>query len=500
MAPDVERSRGLPPALVDQAATQVSRVALAAAVAMPVLQLGRAAVQPAMVETAFNPINRLVLLAAVLVSLGIVAARTFRLAPPSMVLRLGAVLQVAVALALSMVETATGNASGPAAGVSAVGPWLVIYSGLVPGRPERRLAGALAAASAWPLAYALNAARGIAPAAPALYLLWPLINYAMAGVTWFLPGPRDAAAADPEDQDDVGGYHLESRIGEGGMGEVWKASHKLLARAAAVKIIRPEVVSEEGRAADTAAARFRREANAIARLQSPHTVYLYDFGVAKDGRFYYVMELLDGISLQALVHESGPLPAARVVAVLLQMCESLHEAHERGLVHRDLKPSNIMLCRVAFRDDFVKVLDFGLAKTVSGDSATTQLTIAGTTTGTPAYMAPEIALAEESIDRRADIYALGCIAYYLLTGTTVFVEENPTRMALLHVQRAPDSPSTRTRMPIPAALEQLVLECLAKSPTDRPPSMAAIAERLAASGVEAWTAADARDWWQANRA
>ena len=183
------------------------------------------------------------------------------------------------------------------------------------------------------------------------------------------------------------------------MGEVWKASHKLLARAAAVKIIRPDVVDQENRAADTAAARFKREANVIAKLQSPHTVYLYDFGVANDGRFYYVMELLDGISLQALVGDSGPLAPGRAVHVLSQMCESLHEAHERGLVHRDLKPSNVMVCRVALTFDFVKVLDFGLAKTI-GDAGLTQLTMAGTTTGTPGYMAPEIALVR-GLDRSA---------------------------------------------------------------------------------------------------
>ena len=279
------------------------------------------------------------------------------------------------------------------------------------------------------------------------------------------------------------------------MGEVWKASHKLLARAAAVKIIRPDVVDQENRAADTAAARFRREANVIAKLQSPHTVYLYDFGVADDGRFYYVMELLDGISLQALVGDSGPLAPGRAVHVLSQMCESLHEAHERGLVHRDLKPSNVMVCRVALKFDFVKVLDFGLAKTI-GDAGLTQLTMAGTTTGTPGYMAPEIALSEDSIDRRADIYALGCVAYFLLTATTVFEEENPTRMALLHVQQAPDPPSTRISTAIPPELERLVMQCLSKRPADRPPTMAAVAERLANCGAEPWTSADARDWWE----
>jgi serine/threonine-protein kinase len=282
---------------------------------------------------------------------------------------------------------------------------------------------------------------------------------------------------------ELGSYRLEHRLGEGGMGEVWKASHEMLARRAAIKLVRPNA-SAFTKHPTIWVERFRREANVIASLQSPHTIYLYDFGVSRDGRFYYVMELLEGISLQALVTDFGPLPPGRAVHVLSEMCESLHEAHERGLVHRDLKPSNIMLCEVALTYDFVKVLDFGLAKTL-GDSGN---------------MAPEIALAEESIDRRADIYAVGCVAYFLLTGTTVFEEENPTRMALKHVQDVPDAPSLRSGAAIPAALESLVMQCLEKQPADRPASMAEVAERLAQSGVEPWTTADAAAWWQAHQA
>ena len=492
MAPDAEPTRGLPPAVVERAATRVARVALVMAIALPAVQLARAAAQPALAGATFNPVNRLVLLAAVLASTAIFAARQFRLVSPSMVLRVGMAWQVVIAFALAMIET-TGPAAAPPSGISAVGPWIVIFSALVPNRPARALYVALAAATAWPVAYMVNAARGLAPD---VFVLWPALNYGLAALAYWIGhtgGGAEVATGDGDD--DVGGYRLESRIGEGGMGEVWKASHKLLARAAAVKIIRPEVVGQESREADTAAARFRREANVIAKLQSPHTVYLYDFGLSKDGRFYYVMELLDGVSLQSLVNESGPLTAARAVWLLSQMCESLHEAHERGLVHRDLKPSNVMVCQVALGFDFVKVLDFGLVKAV-GDTGATQLTVAGTTTGTPGYMAPEIALAEGAIDRRADVYALGCVAYFLLTGTTVFEEENPTRVALLHVQKVPDPPSTRTSLAIPPELERLVMQCLAKRPADRPPTMAAVTEQLAKCGVEPWTPADARRWWK----
>jgi serine/threonine-protein kinase len=278
------------------------------------------------------------------------------------------------------------------------------------------------------------------------------------------------------------------------MGEVWKATHRLLAREAAVKLIRPEVLATEGREADLAAARFRREARSIARLQSPHTVYLYDFGVSPDGRFYYVMELLEGLSLQTVVGNFGPMPPARAISILGQACLSLEEAHLRGLVHRDLKPSNVMLCEVAFIHDFVKVLDFGLAKN-TGDPSATQLTMAGAATGTPGYLAPEAALGDGTVDHRADIYGLGCIAYFLLTGTPVFDEPDPVRAALMHVNQAPEPPSNRLGQPIPADLEQIVLDCLAKRPENRPQTMADLAERLSRCEVDPWTAVDARAWW-----
>ena len=369
----------------------------------------------------------------------------------------------------------------------------------VPARAGWTLRAGLVAAAAWPLAYAANAARGVAPALGVELVLWACLNAALAVATFAAVRNRSAVGSNAgASSDDVGGYHLMSRIGEGGMGEVWKATHKLLAREAAVKLIRPEVLAREGREADLAAARFRREARSIAGLQSPHTVYLYDFGVSPDGRFYYVMELLNGMALQTMVREFGPVPPGRAVSILMQMSRSLDEAHARGLVHRDLKPSNVMLCEVALIHDFVKVLDFGLAKTT--DPSATQLTLAGAATGTPGYIAPETALGDGGVDHRADIYGLGCIAYFLLTGTPVFDEPDPLRAALMHVNQAPEPPSSRLGAPIPVALERLVLDCLAKRPVDRPPTMAAVAERLSLCQVEPWTAADARVWWESRRA
>jgi serine/threonine-protein kinase len=209
------------------------------------------------------------------------------------------------------------------------------------------------------------------------------------------------------------------------------------------------------------------------------------------------MELLDGVSLQTLVQEFGPLPDSRAVAILSQVCESLHEAHERGLVHRDLKPSNVMLCQVALARDFVKVLDFGLAKNVV-DAGASNLTMVGMATGTPGYIAPENATGDGGLDRRADVYALGCVAYFLLTGTQVFNEANPGRLALMHVRQAPELPSTRANRAVTPALEALVMQCLAKSPKQRPPTMAAVADRLAQCGAAPWTSDQTNEWWDAH--
>lgn len=253
---------------------------------------------------------------------------------------------------------------------------------------------------------------------------------------------------------------------------------------------------QRGRESDITRKRFAREAQAIACLQSPHTVYLHDFGVAEDGSFYYVMELLDGISLQTLVDTFGPLPASRVIHILRQVCDSLEEAHRQELIHRDIKPSNIFACQVGIEYDFVKVLDFGLVKNISRRE-TLHLTEPGLTAGTPAYMAPEVALGEPSIDGRVDIYALGCVAYFLLTGFTVFDEKTATAAALAHVNKTPLAPSKRSEMPIPPQLDRLILRCLAKNPEQRPRSAMEL-RRLLKAITEApkWTQEDAENWWQ----
>ncbi len=224
-------------------------------------------------------------------------------------------------------------------------------------------------------------------------------------------------------------------------------------------------------------------------------MYLYDFGTTQDGRLYYVMELLDGISLQTLVTEFGPQPAPRVVAILRQICRSLAEAHQEQIVHRDLKPSNVMICQVAQTRDFVKVLDFGLAKPL-GAGAASNLTVEGVTLGTPEYMAPEVGRGSRSVDARADLYALGCVAYFLLTGTLVFDDPNPVSIALKHMRNPPIPPSRRTDRFIPADLERVVLACLEKDAGARPQSARALERLLTACEVTAWTDEDADAWWQ----
>jgi eukaryotic-like serine/threonine-protein kinase len=299
---------------------------------------------------------------------------------------------------------------------------------------------------------------------------------------------------------DIGSYELMERIGEGGMGEVWRAKHRLLARPAAIKLIRRDVLGSSQRSREAIVRRFEREARDTATLGSTHTIDVYDFGVTEEGDFYYVMELLNGISLERAVQIFGPIEPARTVYLLRQVCHSLGEAHARGLVHRDIKPANIFMCRLGPDDDFIKVLDFGLVKHVEVTPPGTMLTMEGTTAGTPAYMAPEIALGHADVDGRADIYSLACVAYFMLTGQPVFSADTAVATALAHVKDEPIPPSVRSELAIPPALDAVILECLAKDPAQRPQSAAVLGERLAATVAKnAWTADAAHAWWELHR-
>jgi serine/threonine-protein kinase len=293
----------------------------------------------------------------------------------------------------------------------------------------------------------------------------------------------------------LGSYVLEEQIGSGGMGEVWRASHNMLVRPAAIKLIRPEMLKQAmGTAEASVVDRFQLEAQATANLRSPHTVELYDFGVAEDGTFHYVMELLEGLDLERLVKRFGPLQPGRVAFLLEQACDSLADAHANGLIHRDIKPANIYACRVGIRTDFVKVLDFGLVKWTDTGDESLALTTEQAVLGTPAFMAPEL-VAGEPADHRMDLYSLGCVGYWLLTGQLVFQAEGSLAMAVAHVNKAPVPPSERSELGIPEELEGIIMDCLAKDPSDRPQTAAELAARLASCDSGDWTNEAAREWW-----
>jgi serine/threonine-protein kinase len=379
-------------------------------------------------------------------------------------------------------------------------PAIVILFPLIMPAPPRLMLPATLAAGSMPLlalvalqslaqvpvdgAYLFNTAMGSAIA----------IGFAWMGSRIVYGLGREVAAAR-----ELGSYQLEEKLGEGGMGEVWRARHRMLARGAAIKLIRP-AAGVDGLPAVSADAvrRFEREAQAIAGLRSPHTVELFDFGVAQDGAFYYVMELLDGLDADRPVRRYGPVPPERAIYLLRQICHSLSEAESRRLVHRDIKPANVFLCHYGEEYDFVKVLDFGIV-TAPGGSVEPAITRDAHVQGTPAFIAPEQALGEP-LDGRADIYATGCVAYWLLTGEFVFTSDTTMGLLLQHARSQPAPPSTRTTLPIPPALEELVLCCLAKEPEHRPQSARELSRRL--GGIEEarpWTPERAESWWLEHR-
>ncbi|HKO47499.1 MAG TPA: serine/threonine protein kinase [Polyangiaceae bacterium] len=366
---------------------------------------------------------------------------------------------------------------------------------------------------------------------------------------------REAAVARAEAREavaraqELGSYRLVEMLGKGGMGEVWRAEHRLLVRQAAIKLI--SMSDDAGLDTSEIQERFRREAQSLATLRSRNTIELFDYGVTAEGTCFYVMELLDGMDLETLVDKYGPQPASRVIDFLLQACNSLAEAHDAGLVHRDIKPANLYVCRVADEVDVVKVLDFGLvraavsqaslrppaspgapaaseelepshhaesgvhpgARRSSDDeqaasasvSATgageERLTQVGQAMGTPAYMAPEQALGYE-LDGRADLYALGCIGFFLLSGRLVFERSGSLPMMMAHITDAP--PDFKDHIPnyLPAELAAVLLHCLAKKPNARPHDARALAAALKAIHIppaQEWSEARAQAWWAARK-
>ena len=291
---------------------------------------------------------------------------------------------------------------------------------------------------------------------------------------------------------ELGQYTLESKLGEGGMGVVYRARHRMLRRPTAVKLLPPD------KAGEVAVSRFEQEVRQTSRLTHPNTVAIFDYGRTMDGVFYYAMEYLDGISLQRLVDMTGPLPPARVIAVLVQIVESLAEAHGMGLVHRDIKPDNIMLCERGGIPDVVKVLDFGLVKDVQAPTDA-NLSHADTVKGTPLYMAPETLKSPEAVDARTDLYALGVVGYFLLSGGPPF-EGSVVEILGHHLHTVP-TPLSERGVNVEPALEAVIRRCLEKDPDDRHPDARRLRDALlGCPDAGGWSRADAEVWWSDRRA
>jgi tRNA A-37 threonylcarbamoyl transferase component Bud32 len=286
-----------------------------------------------------------------------------------------------------------------------------------------------------------------------------------------------------------GQYQIGEKLGSGGMGEVYLAEHQLLKRPCALKLIRPESGTDP-----IALARFEREVQAAARLSHPNTIEIFDYGHTDDGTFYYVMEYLKGVSLQDLVKRFGPLPFGRVIYLFRQVCAGLAEAHTLGLVHRDLKPANVFIAVRGGESDVAKVLDFGLVK-LTADNESVELTSDQRVSGTPLYMSPEQAVGDRALDARADIYALGCMLYFVLTSQPPFQGSTALEVMMAHARDTVVPPS-KLRPGLPAELDQIVLTCLAKKPDERYPDVKALGKALAACPSAAdWDAEKAQEWW-----
>jgi serine/threonine-protein kinase len=431
---------------------------------------------------------------AILLSLLMVAAVRRKWASSAGLMRLGEAYLVLLAYIISYTDHSDyfWKDGGGLHGLPSSAAIILTFPVLVPSTPLRAGLIGLVMAATGPLAlWTLCATVGYEqPSASAVFETFPWLAALTAAV---LAGIVHDLGRRLKRAQNLGAYTLEEKLGAGGMGDVYRARHTLLMREAAIKLIRtarsPDPTTRE---------RFKREARATASLKSPHTVELYDFGVSQDGSFYYVMELLDGFDLERLVDKYGPQEPARVLEWMKQVCHSLREAHALGLVHRDIKPANLIVCRYGLDYDFIKLLDFGLVSWHAPlEVSDSRLTGAEEIRGTPAFMAPELVLQNGPIDGRADLYALGCVAFWLLTGRNVFEGKSAIEVIVSHVHERAPSPSLLSLSPVPDALEQIVLACLEKSPDARPESASALLERLEACSIEpAWTAQRAEAWWQ----
>ena len=377
--------------------------------------------------------------------------------------------------------------------------FIVFFPLIVPSKPRLTVAAAMLSAMTRPLAAMLVYHKQGIPLPEGWLLsttIAPIITVGMA-----LIGARVVygLGVSVVKAKRMGSYHLEDLLGKGGMGEVWRARHELLARPAAVKLINPGLAGADSVLAARALGRFEREAQATALLQSPHTVKLFDFGRADDGTFYYVMELLQGVDLNELVKRFGPVVPERALYFALGACHSLAEAHAVNLAHRDIKPANLMACKSGLDHDVIKVLDFGLVAPTQRKETDQRLTVAGGSVGTPAFISPEAARGDP-IDHRADIYAIGCLLFWLLAGRLVFEEETAMALAVAHASKPPPPLADLCEEELPDGLVEIVEACLAKEPDERPQNAAELADSLRALHIEQpWSPKRALRWWERHR-
>jgi eukaryotic-like serine/threonine-protein kinase len=381
-------------------------------------------------------------------------------------------------------------AVGAYAGLLACANTVLARAITVPSTPRRTLLGSLAAMA--PLIPATFAASRGSGAVTMNVATWCVVSIAVATVgSRVIFGLRTEAARVRR----LGQYTLENRIGAGGMGVVYRARHAMLRRPTAIKLLRPD------RAGDASLVRFEREVQLTAELSHPNTVAIYDYGRTPEGIFYYAMEYLDGINLEDLVRQHGAQPAGRVLAILDQVCGALAEAHGRGLVHRDIKPANIILSERGGEPDVAKVVDFGLVQPLGVEDSRSTLSATNVLTGTPLYMSPEAMMTPAASDPRSDLYALGAVAYYLLSGCPVFEGTTVVDIIAQHLQAEPVPPSVRLGRPLPSDLEAVVARCLRKVPSERPESARALRDALGRCGmVQPWTSDEAATWWRRFRA
>jgi eukaryotic-like serine/threonine-protein kinase len=437
---------------------------------------------------------------SVIISLAVFVLTCIRKIKVTTISSIGLVYEVLFALGLAVAHRMESwEAYSEFRGFSCVAVFLIIYAVLVPGGSMIRIAiSAFITALMDPLGLMINVACGLPMPPLSIWISMFVPTILSVVVAIYISGIVFRLGQAVQRARQLGSYKLVELIGKGGMGEVWRAEHNMLARPAAIKLIRPEMLgSQATRNTAMVLQRFKQEAQSTALLDSAHTIHLYDYGATDDGSLYYVMELLDGMDLEKLVELNGPVCPERAVFFLLQICESLIEAHGRGLVHCDIKPANLFVCRKGDRFDFIKVLDFGLVKKATeAPYQEAQRADNESVRGTPAYLPPEIILGEKKPDARADIYALGCVAYWLISGQLVFERDSVEDMIEDHVDSEPIRLGTRTKMEVPITLEDIIHDCLHKNPNKRPQSIRELARQL--SGVpltEAWTAERAKAWW-----